>query len=99
MSSYWVKYPESRKAQCLNNHKKGPGDSGSQLTDPEEGAVYGIGIELLVIALVPPHFSALLVEVTPPPQSHQQSSSDVLNHPEIDRSQQNHHDEQLYVVE
>lgn len=86
-------YPENAQSQNLEQEKYCPGSSPDYLTRPEESIVHDICVSDFARALEPPSFLAAFVDLAPPPESNQQSSSDILDNPKVQGAAENHQDE------
>lgn len=99
MTAYERKYPEDGEAEDFHDEEGSPSTRGGILAGPEERFVNHISLKFLVKTFKPPHFSPVLVEVVPPPQSHQQSPSHILHCPEVKCAEEHHDDEGIDFAE
>ena len=86
-------YPKDAQCQNFKEKKNSPGHSPNQLAGPEEGVIHDVTISQLTWTFKSPRLIPFFINLAPPSQSDQQPSSDIFDHPKIQRTAKYHQDE------
>lgn len=86
--------PVGLQSENIKEQKDRPDQAANQLRSPEKGRIHRIRLPVhLVVGLKDPYFGSVFLEVVPPTKANQQTTGDVLDHPEIDGTYHDYDDE------